>query len=340
MRKSDLADMKSPDDKISTKALPSGASVRKPPDGRRIAERAAAELEARLAVPLPGGLYLVATPIGNLGDVTLRALAVMAAADRLYCEDTRQSQKLLTRFAISRRLDIYQEHNAERERPRILDALERRMSVALISDAGTPLISDPGFKLVRAVIEAGHPVYPLPGASAPMAALVCAGLPTDSFHFAGFLPSKTVARRERIEALGVITATLILFESPSRLAEALRALADILGPRPAVVARELTKLNEHHHRGTLGELADWAAATSVKGEIVILIGAGSEQPTTDEAILAALEPALAAGSVRDAAASVATRLGVSRSRVYDLALAVKHSHTARPIATGEDPDPC
>ncbi len=313
------------------------APVRAPPDVRRIAERAAAELEARLATPLPPGLHLVATPIGNLGDITLRALAALALADRLYCEDTRQSQKLLNRFGISRRLDIYHEHNAERERPRILEALGRGQTVAMISDAGTPLISDPGYKLVRAAIEADHAVYAIPGASAPLAALVASGLPTDTFHFAGFLPAKTGARRERIEALTGTPGTLILFESPARLADALAELAGIMGGRPAVVARELTKLNEHHHRGTLVELADWAAGTTIKGEIVIVIGPREDQPATDAEILLALEPALAAGSVRDAAASVAARLGVSRSRVYDLALAAKGTSSSQPPTTGEDP---
>ena len=312
------------------------ATVRAPPDARRIAERAAVELEARLATPLPPGLHLVATPIGNLGDITLRALAALALADRLYCEDTRQSQKLLNRFGISRRLDIYHEHNAERERPRILEALGRGQTVAMISDAGTPLISDPGYKLVRAAIEADHAVYAIPGASAPLAAIVASGLPTDAFHFAGFLPSKAGARRERIEALALTPGTLILFEAPSRLAEALAELVGIMGPRQAVVARELTKLNEHHHRGTLTELATWAADAHVKGEIVIVIAPRAEQPATDEAILAVLEPALAAGSVRDAAASVAARLGVSRSRVYDLALAAKGNSPGTLPTTGED----
>jgi 16S rRNA (cytidine1402-2'-O)-methyltransferase len=290
---------------------------------RRIVEHALAELETQLARPLAPGLHLVATPIGNLGDITVRALAVLANADRLYCEDTRQSQKLLLRFGIARRLDIYHEHNAERERPRILAALADGRSVALISDAGTPLVSDPGYKLVRDAVEAGHAVHAVPGASAVLAALAGAGLPTDAFHFAGFLPPRTTARRERIGLLQRVPATLVLFEAPSRLAETLEDLAGLLGPRQAMVGRELTKLNEELRRGTLSELAAWARGGPFKGEIAIVIGPGPEEQSSDEQIVAALEPELRTLSLRDAAHAVATRLGVSRKRVYDLALKVR-----------------
>lgn len=292
------------------------------PPGRRhrVAERAADEIQNRLTEPLRPGLYLVATPIGNLADITLRALVVMTRADRLYCEDSRQSLKLLQRFGIEQRLDTYHEHNAERERPRILAALAAGKIVALISDAGTPLVSDPGYKLVRSAVEEGHAVHAIPGPSAVLAGLVEAGLPTDEFHFAGFLPPRSGTRKNRIAALAAIPGTIVLFEAPTRLGDCLADLAEILGSRPAVVARELTKLNETCHRGTLAELAAWAEAASVKGECVILVGPGEAELVDDAAIEQALAKALEAGSVRDAAATVAERLGVPRRRVYDLAI--------------------
>jgi len=301
----------------------------------RIAQRAAAELETRLAEPLAGGLYFVSTPIGNLGDVTLRALSIMALAGRLYCEDTRHSLKLLTRFGIERRLDAYHEHNAERERPRILAALAAGASVAIISDAGTPLISDPGFKLVRAAIEAGYDVHAVPGASAVLAGLVGAGLPTDSFHFAGFLPPRSGPRQARITALAKATGTLILFEAPGRLAECLDDLAAILGDRPAAVGRELTKLNETFHRGNLASLAAWARTGELKGECVVLIGPGDEPVASDEVVRVALQEALQSRSMRDAVSEIATRLGVPRRRVYDLALAMKNEQRPGMADDGE-----
>ncbi len=262
----------------------------------------------------------MATPIGNLADITLRALVIMTRADRLYCEDTRQSLKLLQRFGIEQRLDNYHEHNAERERPRILKALAAGKIIALISDAGTPLISDPGYKLVRAAVDEGHAVHAIPGPSAVLAGLVESGLPTDAFHFAGFLPPKGGTRKNRIAELAAIPGTIVLFEAPTRLGDCLADLAEILGDRPAVVARELTKLNETCHRGSLAELAAWAASAPVRGECVILIGPGRAEAVDDAAIEQALKKALEAGSVRDAAAAVAERLGVPRRRVYDLAI--------------------
>jgi 16S rRNA (cytidine1402-2'-O)-methyltransferase len=295
----------------------------------RVAERTADEIQHRLAEPLKGGLYLVATPIGNLADITLRALVVMTRADRLYCEDTRQSLKLLQRFGIEQRLDNYHEHNAERERPRILAALAAGKIVALISDAGTPLISDPGYKLVRSAVEEGHAVQAIPGPSAVLAGLVESGLPTDEFHFAGFLPPKSGSRKNRIAELAAIPGTIVLFEAPTRLGDCLADLAEILGRRPAVVARELTKLNETCHRGSLAELAAWALAATVKGECVILIGPGEALAVDDAAIDQALSKALEAGSVRDAAAAVAERLGVPRRRVYDLAIELNEKKRAK-----------
>lgn len=286
-----------------------------------ILSAAGQQIERLLAAPVPAGLHLVATPIGNLGDITLRALAMLANADLVYCEDTRQSQKLLDRYGIRRALRSYHEHNAESERPRILDALARGKSVALISDAGTPLISDPGYKLVRDAVEAGHAVVALPGPSAVLAALSVAGLPTDSFHFAGFLPARQGQRRERIEALRSITATLVLFEAPQRLGEALEDLLALLGDRPVVVARELTKLHEEAVRGRLGELVLRYREAEPKGECVIVIGAGEAEAATDEQITALLTDALKTMRTKDAVDAVAEHLGVPKKRVYALAIA-------------------
>lgn len=313
------------DPAISDPCVP---AVQKAGGRHRVAEMAADELDRRLAEPLAPGLYLVATPIGNLADITLRALVILTRADRIYCEDTRQSQKLIARYGIAQRLETYHEHNAERERPRILAALAAGKSVALISDAGTPLISDPGYKLTRAAVEAGHAVIAIPGPSAVLAGLVGAGLPTDSFHFAGFLPQKSGARQTRITALAGVPGTLVLFEAPGRLAACLAELAAGLGDREAVVGRELTKLNETYHRGTLSDLAAWASSGAVKGEAVIMIAPATPTEVGDEAIADALASALESSSVRDAASAVAARLGVPRKRVYDLA--VKISAAERP----------
>jgi len=299
----------------------------------QVAARAAGELNQLLAKRREPGLYLVATPIGNLGDISLRALALLASADTVYAEDTRHSGRLLSHFGIVARLRPYHEHNAERERPVILAALGRGETIALISDAGTPLISDPGFKLVRACVEAGHPVTSLPGASAPLTALVASGLPSDTFLFAGFLPTRHQARLARIAELADVPATLILFEAPSRVAEALSDLAQGLGDRPAAVGRELTKLNEEMARASLrGLAADFAGRDSVKGEIVIVIGPPVAGDVSDEDVKAGLTSALARMSLRDAAKAVADELGVPRKRAYEQGL--KLQRKAR--STGED----
>jgi 16S rRNA (cytidine1402-2'-O)-methyltransferase len=272
---------------------------------------------------LPPGLYLVATPIGNLADITLRALATLARADVLYCEDTRHSGTLLANYAIARPLRPYHEHNAQRERPRVLAELAAGKAVALISDAGTPLVSDPGYKLVREVIAAGHRVVALPGPSAPLAALASAGLPTDTFLFAGFLPPRSGARRTRLAELKGVPATLILFEAPSRLAESLADVAAVLGPREAVVARELTKLYEEVRRGSPEDLARWAAEASPKGEMVVLVGPPLPTAVTDADIAAKLTPMLPVMSLSDAAKAAAEALGVAKSRVYEIGVALK-----------------
>jgi 16S rRNA (cytidine1402-2'-O)-methyltransferase len=278
---------------------------------------------ALLAEPLPAGLYLVATPIGNLGDITLRALATLARADVIYCEDTRHSGTLLAHFAIARPTRPYHEHNAQRERPRILAELAAGKAVALISDAGTPLVSDPGYKLVREAVAGGHRVVSLPGPSAPLAALTSAGLATDTFLFAGFLPAKAGARRARLAELAAVPATLVLFEAPQRLGESLQDMAEVLGARHAAVARELTKLHEEVRRGSLADLAQWAAGTRPKGEMVVLVGPPQPQVVTDEVIAAKLTPMLPVMSLSDAARAAADDLGVAKARVYDIGIALK-----------------
>jgi 16S rRNA (cytidine1402-2'-O)-methyltransferase len=280
-------------------------------------------LEGLLAPPLPAGLHLVATPIGNLGDITLRALAVLARADVLYCEDTRHSRTLLAHFSISQPLRPYHEHNAEKERPRIVAELAAGKSVALISDAGTPLVSDPGYKLVREAVAAGHRVTSLPGASALLAAIGSAGLATDTFLFAGFLPVRQSARQARLAELQAVPATLVFFEAPTRLAECLGDIATVLGGREAAVARELTKLHEEVRRGSPAELAQWAAKDSPKGEMVILVGPPVAVAVADERIAEKLEPLLAEMSLSDAAKTVAVALGVPKARAYDVGLALK-----------------
>jgi 16S rRNA (cytidine1402-2'-O)-methyltransferase len=274
--------------------------------------------------PLEAGLYVVATPIGNLRDITLRALDVLAAASCVYAEDTRVTRKLLDAYALKTRLGAYHEHNAEAARVEILAALARGASVALVSDAGTPLISDPGFKLARAVIEAGHRVFPIPGASALLAGLVVSGLPTDRFLFAGFLPPKQAARRTELAALADADASLVFYESGPRLAESLADMAEILGPRPAAVARELTKMFEETRRQTLTALAaHYAEAGAPKGEIVVIVGPPAEAgEVSEEALDAFLLRALPRG-VKEAASEAAKALRVPRKRAYARALALK-----------------
>jgi 16S rRNA (cytidine1402-2'-O)-methyltransferase len=268
------------------------------------------------------GLAVVATPIGNMLDITLRALATLRAADAIACEDTRVTQKLLARHGIARPLLAYHDHNGERMRPLLLDRLRRGESVALVSDAGTPLISDPGFKLVRAALAEGLPVTTLPGASAALAALVLSGLPSDRFLFAGFLPPRSAARRTALADLATVPATLVFFESASRLAATLADMASVLGPRPAAVARELTKLFEEVRRGDLAELAaHYRGAGKPRGELVVLVGLAAEAADLPGAALdEQLKAALAQMSVRDASDAVAAATGRKRREIYRRAL--------------------
>ncbi|MFN3503135.1 MAG: 16S rRNA (cytidine(1402)-2'-O)-methyltransferase, partial [Allorhizobium sp.] len=236
------------------------------------------------ARPLEPALYLVATPIGNLGDITIRALETLAGADVLACEDTRVTRVLLDRYGIENRPYAYHEYNADEAGARLLAALEAGKSVALVSDAGTPLVSDPGYRLGQLAIDAGHRVVPIPGASAPLAALVGSGLPNDAFLFAGFLPTKDKAKRDRLREFAKVPATLIFFESPHRIGDTLVAAADELGTdRPASVCRELTKTFEEFRRGPLGDLASDYADKAVKGEIVLVIGPPAPDAAPDAA---------------------------------------------------------
>ena len=282
--------------------------------------------------PLQPGLYLVATPIGNLADISLRALAVLARADLIAAEDTRHSRKLLSHFGIRAELAPYHEHNAAKERPRLLARIRAGFSVALISDAGTPLISDPGYKLVREALEAGLQVTSVPGPSAVLAALTSAGLPTDTFLFAGFLPPKGGQRRKRLEGLKPVPATLIFYETASRLAATLADMAQIFGAREAAIAKELTKLHESVARGTPAELAAAFDLTELKGEFVVLVGPpnADEGLIGDDAIVASLKQALEQESFRDAVRSVADKFKLKRARVYELGLALERKGSGRP----------
>lgn len=288
---------------------------------------------------LSPGLHIVATPIGNLGDVTLRALAALAGADLIACEDTRVTRKLLDRYAIETPLTPYHDHNAAKARPALLRRLAEGAAIALVSDAGTPLVSDPGFKLVREAREAGHAVTALPGPSALLAALAIAGLPTDQFLFAGFLPPKQTARRARIAELSRIPATIVLFETGPRVAAALADLAAGLGPREAALCRELTKLHEEVRRGDLAALARGSETDEVRGEIVLVIAPpqATEQPSVEEAE-SLLSAALSRTSLKDAVAEVAAATGLPRRELYQRALALaKQPGNAVDEETGDGP---
>ena len=293
------------------------------PGERSLAGCVTGEIADLLAKPLTAGLYLVATPIGNLADMTLRALSVLSRADVIYCEDTRHSAKLLQHYAIAAKTRPFHEHNEEREIERAISDLESGKRIAMISDAGTPLLSDPGFKLVRAAAAAGVPVISIPGPSAALTALTASGLPTDSFFFAGFLPPKQAARRARLAELSQIPGSLVIFEAPHRVAEALADMADVLGERAAVIARELTKLHEDIARGSLRTLAEATFGETLKGEIVLVVGPGRAEPVSDETINARLAEALEGMSLKDAAKALADELGVPKARIYGLGIKAK-----------------
>jgi 16S rRNA (cytidine1402-2'-O)-methyltransferase len=282
---------------------------------------------ASKSTPGNGSLVIVATPIGNLGDIAERALDALRGADVIACEDKRVTVKLLSAYDIRTPMLPYHDHNADRMRPALIQRLQAGEIVALVSDAGTPLISDPGYKLVQAAIGAGVAVTAIPGPSALLTALVLSGLPSDRFFFAGFLPPRGPARRQEIRSLAGIPGTLVFYEAPSRLTQFLADLAAILGPRPAAVARELTKKFEEVRRDTLDRLAAaYEAGAAPRGEIVVVVGPPRAEAAEEDAtgkLDAALEAALAAHSLREAAALVAADTGLPRRVVYARALSLR-----------------
>jgi 16S rRNA (cytidine1402-2'-O)-methyltransferase len=272
--------------------------------------------------PLPAGLYVVATPIGNLGDISQRAIDTLRGCALIACEDTRVTATLARRFALTAPLTPYHEHNADAARPGLITRA-REAAVALVSDAGTPLISDPGYRLVAECRAQGIPVLPIPGACAAIAALSVAGLATDRFLFAGFLPSKSSARRTMLRELASIKATLVFYESPARLAESLRDMAEYLGDRQASIARELTKLHESHYAGSLSQLAGQFASQEVRGELVVCVAPPMpEAPAESVDVDALLREALTGASLKQAVADVTARTGLPRKQVYARALAL------------------
>lgn len=312
------------EDIVKKSALFHGATPPRPVVGMNASSFTAFGLKAE-AEPLSPGLHVVATPIGNLADISLRALATLAAADAVVAEDTRVTKKLLAHYGIATPLVAYHEHNAAVMRPHLLARLSSGAALALVSDAGTPLVSDPGYKLVAAAVADNIPVTSVPGASAVLAALVVAGLPTDRFFFEGFLPPKSVGRRQRIAELAAIPGTLVFFESPHRVAETLADLHAVLGLREAALARELTKHFETVRRGSLAELATaLAEEPPPKGEIVLLVA----PPSADVAVLDAADldskigKALETLSVKEAAAVVSAETGQPRRKVYARAIEI------------------
>jgi 16S rRNA (cytidine1402-2'-O)-methyltransferase len=276
------------------------------------------------APPLAPGLYVVATPIGNLRDITIRALETLAAAEAILCEDTRMSARLLDHYGIKGRRVALHEHNERAKADDIVNRIANGQALALISDAGTPLLSDPGFPLIRALAEANLPVFAIPGPSALLSALVVAGLPTDAFAFHGFLPPKAGARANALKALSDSRETLVFYESPRRLDDTLAAMAEVFGTRQAAVALELTKRFERVHRGSLADLAAEFAGTETKGEAVIVVAGAAEAAAPDAADWqAALVSEMEGQPLRAAVDEVAKRFGLRRKEVYDAALALK-----------------
>jgi len=267
---------------------------------------------------MPGTLYLVATPIGNLADITHRALQVLRDADLIACEDTRHTHKLLAHYGITTKTISYHEHNEQQRAAQLVDQVKQGAKIAVVSDAGTPAVSDPGFRLVRAAIENDVTVVPVPGPSALIAALIAAGLPTDEFFFAGFLPARANARRARLAELQSVPGTLIFYEAPHRLAATLRDAYETLGEREAVVARELTKVHEEIRRGRLSDLSSHYESEEPRGEIVVLI---------DRNVISAAEPQMSVAALVDqfeqagldqraALKKAARELGLSRAAAY------------------------
>jgi 16S rRNA (cytidine1402-2'-O)-methyltransferase len=268
---------------------------------------------------VPGRLYVVATPIGNLEDITYRAVRVLGEADLIACEDTRQTRKLLDHYGIRKPTISYHEHNEAERSVELGERLRVGEVIALVSDAGVPLVSDPGYRLVRVALELGIEVQPVPGPSAALAALSASGLPTDAFHFGGFLPSKAGARARVLQELAAETATLVFYEAPHRILEALEAIEQVLGPRPVAVARELTKIHEEFVRGTATEVrAQLAARDSIKGEITVLIGKATAPAADTTPVEEAVADLVRAGTPRmDAIKQIARQRGLSKREAYE-----------------------
>ncbi len=277
---------------------------------------------------LEPGLYVTATPIGNLGDITYRAVAALKAADLILCEDTRQTAKLCAAYDIKTPRAPYHDHNAAQARPEILRKLKEGARICLVSDAGTPLISDPGYKLVREARDAGIVVFSLPGAAAAIAGLSAAGAPSDKFLFAGFLPAKAGARARTLKELAAVDATLIFYETAPRLADALAAMEQALGERRAVVARELTKKFEEFREGTLQELAELYGASPPKGEIVVIVFPPEKTAPDAQDIDAFLIAALEEHSVKEAASAAAEHFAIPRKEAYGRALVLKKDNAS------------
>ncbi len=301
-----------------------GAGAARDPNGLPCLSKPADAATFRSWTPghaLAPGLHLVATPIGNLGDITLRALWVLRSVDRILCEDTRVTARLLAHYGIDKPLDPYHDHNADRVRPAVLAALRRGETLALVSDAGTPLVSDPGYKLVREAIAEGLPVTACPGPSAALTGLILSGLPPDKFLFAGFLPPRSAARRKALADWVGLDATLLFYEGPSRLAACLADMAAILGDREAAIARELTKRYEELRRGRLSALAAHYRETAPRGEVVVIVGPPEVVAPEAADLDARLDALLDRLSLRDAVAALAEATGLSRRVLYDRALA-------------------
>ena len=282
------------------------------------------------AEPLGAGLYIVATPIGNLGDITVRALATLAGVEQIFCEDTRTTARLLERYGVRTRTAPYHEHNAEKVRPAILERLTAGAAVALVSDAGMPLVSDPGYRLVKEAVELGIPVTACPGPSAVLTGLALSGLPTDRFLFAGFVPQKQGERRRVLAELATLRASLIFFDSPHRIVDTLHDLEAALPGRTVAVTRELTKLHEEVLRGPPADVAAILAdRPAVKGEITLIVGPpGEPEAVTEQDLDAAIAAALGTMSASRAAADVAKRMGLPKSDVYARILVLKGSDDA------------